>query len=439
MRDFGLSDADRFPLLDAAGRAMLDRLRQDPHAPRYNWQTGERLTTDGLADVDGFATLAANEPPTWRVGEEPPWVEPFRSDCRGRVPFYRDRDPLAVTTRDDLRRRPWDFVPDGKSLDDLIVYTTSGTTGSRLTLPATPQLPARYLPLFRLALAQVGVSLDGGAGRVGVVHLCHQRETVVLCGVSHVLGGAGFVKVNLHDAGWRNPAADRDPFLRSLDSELVTGDPATLLRLAAMTGRPLRPKAVLSAGATLLPEARRRITADLECPVIDMFSTNETGPIGFDRDGNGFRILQPRLFVEVLDDDDRPVPPGVVGRLAFTGGLNTHLPLIRYLTGDEASLVDGADGPRLTRLHGRPSVRFFAADGIWFSSVDLLTSLSDLPLLRLEVRQQADGVPHVLWDGDECELAVRLAGFFGRPPVLTRVAGGGDPTPKFHREEPAAG
>ena len=436
MRDFGLSDADRFPLLDADGRAMLDRLRQHPHAPRYNWQTGERLTTDGLADVDGFATLAANEPPTWRVGEEPPWVEPFRSDCRDRVPFYRDRDPMAVTTRDDLRRRPWQFVPDGEPLDDLIVYTTSGTTGSRLTLPATPQLPARYLPLFRLALAQIGARLDGGAGRVGVVHVCHQRETVVLCGVSHVLGGAGFVKVNLHDAGWRDPAADRDPFLRSLDPELVTGDPAALLHLAAMPGRPLRPKAVLSAGATLLPEARRQIAAALDCPVIDMLSTNETGPIGFDADGRGFRILQPRLFVEALGGDDQPVPAGVVGRLAFTGGLNARLPLLRYLTGDEAAVIDAPGGPRLARLHGRASVRFLAADGTPFSSIDLLTALADLPLLQLDVHQRADGSVLVEWAGGACDLAGRLAERFGRPPILKRVAVGGDTTPRFRRDGP---
>ena len=431
MRDFGLSDAERFPLLDAGGRAMLDRLRQHPHAPRYNWQTGERLDAAGLSDVEAFAALAADEPATWKVGDEPPWVADFRRDCRDRVPFYRGRDPLAVTTRDDVRRRPWDFVPDGERLDDLIVYTTSGTTGSRLTLPATPRLPARYLPLFRLALSHVGASLDGGAGRVSIVHVCHQRETVVLCGVSHVLGGAGFVKVNLHDDGWHDPATDRQAFLHSLDPEIVTGDPAALLRLAEMPDRPLRPKAVISAGTTLLPEARRRIADALDCPVIDMLSSNETGPIGFDFDGDGFHVLQPRLFVEALDGDGRPLPAGVVGRLAFTGGLNPHLPLLRYLTGDEGAVIDAPDGPRLVTLHGRPSVRFLAADGTAFSSVDLLTATADLPLLRLDVHQRADGGVAVGWDGGDCDLAGRLADFFGRPADLTRLTTDGDSSPRF--------
>src|SRR5688500_10613983 len=282
VNDFGLGDQELFPLLDEASAANLRRLREHPHAPRYNWRTGERVTSAGLANVRTYAERVASQRTPWEAGRLPPWVMPFVATCRRDVPFYRARETwsdddfhaLPLTRRDDIRRRPWSFVPDGQRLDGLITYTTSGTTGTRLQIPATPELPNRYLPLIEHALDSVGVQLEHGR-RVAIVHVCAQRGTVILCSVSSYLGGAGFVKVNLDDADWNDPAhAAR--FMDDCDAQLYTGDPFALWRLMDVPLR-TRPKAIVSAGSGLTPGVRQRISSRFGCPVIDLYSMNESG------------------------------------------------------------------------------------------------------------------------------------------------------------------
>jgi phenylacetate-CoA ligase len=178
MNDFGLTDAELFPLLDKTSRENLRRLREHPHAPRYNWRTGERLTTDGLANVRAYAQRVKAERPVWRAGELPPWVMPFVERCRREVPFYREQklwaenDLLSIplTRREDIRRHPWSFVPDGQRIENLITYTTSATTGTCLQIPATPELPNKYLPLIEQSSFECWRSYRGWAQDVN--HPC---------------------------------------------------------------------------------------------------------------------------------------------------------------------------------------------------------------------------------------------------------------------------
>lgn len=89
--DFGLTDSELFPLLDEAGAGMLRRLREHPHAPRYNWNTGERLDAAALARVREFAAQLETAQCSWAPGKLPDWLPEFVRHCRADVPFYRSR------------------------------------------------------------------------------------------------------------------------------------------------------------------------------------------------------------------------------------------------------------------------------------------------------------------------------------------------------------
>ncbi len=147
MLDTPLTEADRFPLLTDRSRAMLRRLQQHAHAPRWTYQCGDRLDAAGLADVEAFAALQRSQRRGWRFGETPAWVPDFIDRCRREVPFYRERlasGQLPTCNREDLRREPWAFVPDSADVSELIVYRTSGTSGNLLQIPAHPVAPARW-------------------------------------------------------------------------------------------------------------------------------------------------------------------------------------------------------------------------------------------------------------------------------------------------------
>ncbi|MGW6229242.1 hypothetical protein ACWFQT_19240, partial [Cellulosimicrobium cellulans] len=136
-----LTDAERWPTLDDAGRAALDAVRDHPAAPAWVHVTGDRLRPDDLPVLDEVAArLAAGHPdaradtraayrgapPATADGSPlapPAWVGALIDRAHAVVPRYRrarDRgesragSPLTAVppvTRDDLRHDVASFVP----------------------------------------------------------------------------------------------------------------------------------------------------------------------------------------------------------------------------------------------------------------------------------------------------------------------------------------
>jgi phenylacetate-CoA ligase len=423
MVDAPLTEAERFPLLTERSRAMLRRLQQHAHAPRWTYQCGERLDAAGLADVQAFAERQRSTPRGWKLGESPAWVSDFIERCRREVLFYRDRlaiDPLATCNRDDLRREPWSFVPDSADLSELIVYRTSGTTGNLIHIPAHPVAPVRYLPLFQSALAAHGVSVLGG-DRVSLIQVAAQLRTYTFASISSYFDGAGHAKINLNPADW-TAEEDRERFIDDCAPEIVTSDPFALEQLATLSLQ-TRPKGILTSATLLLPALRDRLQRHFGCPVIDIYSMNETGPISFaraDSDADEHEILPHNLFVEILDAWNRPVAPGERGEIVVTGGVNPFLPLVRYRTGDFGAMSFREAVPRLVGIERRRPVVFQAADRAPVVSISVTVALFRIPLPFFSLHQARDG-SLTFWT--RCDAAVEeeirqaLVRLFGAAPL----------------------
>jgi phenylacetate-CoA ligase len=423
MLDMPLTEAERFPLLPERSRAMLRRLQQHRHAPRWTYHCGERLDAAGLADVQAFAERQRRERRCWKPGQTPPWVPDFIERSRREVPFYRERlaqDPLATCNREDLQREPWAFVPDWADVSGLIVYRTSGTTGNLIHLPAHPVAPARYLPLFQSALEAHGVSLIGG-DRVALIQVGAQVRTYTFASVSSYLDGAGYAKINLDPADW-NACEDREQFFDDCAPEIVTSDPFALEQLAELSLQ-ARPKGILSSATLLLPALRDRLQRHFGCPVIDIYSMNETGPIAFARAGSDVdehEILPHNLFVEILDEIGQPLPPDQRGEIVVTGGVNPFLPLVRYRTGDFGSLTFREGVPRLVGIERRRPVVFQAPDGNPVVSISVTTALFSVPLPFFSLHQARNGS---LTFRTRCDIATEddvrraLVELFGATPL----------------------
>ncbi len=421
-----LTEADRYPWLTDDSRRMLEWLHEHPAAPRFNHRCGDRLTSDGLERVRQYEQAVNASAPAWRPGEPPPWLADFVADCFRDVPFYRRYgapparlEDVPACARGDLSREPWSFVPDSMPLDDLIVYNTSGVTGHPLDVLSHPEAASKYLPLLRAALRLHGLTLEGGrdaaAGRprVALVLVCFQRRTYTYASASSFLAGAGFAKVNLNPADWRD-ADDRGRFLDECRPEVFTGDPLAFAELARL---PLehRPKALISTAMQLLPGLRRELEAHFGCPVIDMYAMNEAGPIAAWTPA-GHTLLQPRLYLEVLDPDCRPCPPGERGEITLTGGFNPFLPLLRYRTGDFASLDFAGSHPLIVGLEGRPPVVFEGAGGQTINNIDVTAALRPFALPCFQLRQAASGALTltVTPSGvDHAQLQAALSALFG--------------------------
>ncbi len=417
-----LTDEERWPLLTPAAEAMLTGLRTHPAAPKYNHACGDRLTATALDRLRAYRSRLAEGFPS------PDWVAPLIERVYATVPKYRGLPvpttlaEVPTTDRHDLLSRVESRVPDDADLSELIVYRTSGSRGPAATVPMTPEFCALDLPVVQHVLSALGVPLRGGPSRVSLVNVYHQPVAYQFASVSTYLDGAGVLKVNLHESGWRDPA-DRVSFLDACAPELYTGNPVSLAELASL---PLgtRPAAVLSGAMALGSGLRARLAERFGCPVVDLYGITEAGLVAWRPDDGPHRLLPRQLHVEILSPEGSPCAEGERGEITVTCGENPLLPLLRYRTGDHASLsyVDGE--PVLVDLEGRDPVRYRSATGTWVNSIELTHVLSPLGLTAWQLHQNADGTVavEIHGEGDPEAVASAVRALLGpRPVTVTRT------------------
>jgi phenylacetate-CoA ligase len=436
MSDRDPTDADRYPTLGDAGRRMLQRLREHPAAPIYRNESGNRLTAtdiDGLREFEREVVDVALDP---SPSGTPDWLDAFVARTFAEVPHWRALgspprrfEDVPTIDRGDLAADIARFVPDAVPLDRLINFRTTGTTGQPLLVASHPVVAARYLAFHKRALRRFGITLRAGRDAVGVVLIGHQRKCFTYVSVTPLMDESGLAKINLHPDDWRDPD-DRARYLDALDAEVIAGDPisfAELLELPVTT----RPRALVSVSMALSAGLRARLEARFGCPVLDVYSLNEVGPVAvFDAAAGGHVLLQPRLFVEILDARGQRVAPGERGEITVTGGFNFCLPLLRYRTGDYGALVAGSDAPVLVGLVGRRPVRFRTAAGAWCNNIDVSHALGALALSRFSLHQRADGrlqlalAPGEMAQADAATTALRP--LFGNALLPVRALAGDD-------------
>ena len=388
-------DDERYPTLTPEGEAMLRFLREHPSAPIFRNQSGNRLTTEDVKRVLEHERRVLDGAFEWAPSEPPPWLDAFVDRCFATVPHWQRSGPkpalfadLPTSSRADLSHDIAAFVPDDAPVERLINFRTSGTTGHPLLLASHPVVAASYLAYHKRALRGAGVELRHGRGDVGVVLLGFQRECFTYVSVTPTMGESGLAKINLFPGDWRS-SGDRVKYLEALAPEVLAGDPisfAELLRLEP----DLAPRAILSTSMALTDGLRRRLAERFLCPVLDLYSLNEAGPVASAVGGSGGHVLlQPETYVEILDAEGRPVPEGERGEVTLTGGFNFCLPLLRYRTGDQASLERAGGELRLVGLQGRPPVRFRTAGGQWLNNIEITHALRRFAIVQYTVHQDA--------------------------------------------------
>jgi phenylacetate-CoA ligase len=407
-------DNERYPTLSAHGAEMLRFLREHPSAPIFRNQSGNRLTQDDVARVREFEREVERAVVEYSA-TEPAWIPALLGRCYTEVPHYRrlgaaPRKLVDVPTvqRADLARNIADFVPDDVSVDRLINFRTTGTTGTPLLVASHPRVAASYLAFHKRAFRRFGVELTSRRGQVGVVLLGFQKQCFTYVSVTPTMDDSGLAKLNLHPDDWRRPE-DRASYLEALNAEVVAGDPLSFAELLKLPVE-LHPKVLLSTSMSLSRGLRDALAQRFRCPVLDVYSMNEAGPIAvYDADAGGHVLLQHEMHVEILDEHDQPVPMGRTGEVTLSGGFNFCLPLLRYRTGDFARLERFGNEPVLREFEGRRPVTFETTRGERINNIDVTHALLDLPIAQYSLHQHSDG-----------RLTLSLSGYFG-PTALVRA------------------
>ena len=385
-----------YPVLDAASRKRLHELIDQPYAPLFKNRSGHRLEAAEIAELERFTRRDAEKAISANFDDNV-WIDAFVDGCLLQVPFYRQYsrhiacfDELPTICRADLSRDITQFIPDPLPLERLIAYQTSGTTGHPLIVPSHPVVAAKYSCYHKKALAWNDIGCETLHSELAIMLAGYQENCFTYASISPYLNNKGLVKINFHPNDW-NHLDDRQRYLDRTRPDLISGDPISLTELGKLEFTH-RPKAVLTTSMTLLDGCRGELQERFSCPVIDVYSLNETGPIGCSVAGKqGFKLLQPELLIEILDGLGKPVTPGQRGEITVTSGFNQYLPLLRYRTGDFGRLeLDGKDWYILD-LEGRSPVQFRTAKGEWLNNVDITHLLHPFALPQFSLHQHDDG------------------------------------------------
>ena len=162
-----------------------------------------------------------------------------------------------------------------------------------------------------------------------------------------------------------NPAATPESLREDFDRirpDTVIGGPEQLEALlhaaaqdATLHAAACRLRGALSSGGVFRPELQKSISTAFSCLTLDHYGLTESGFGGGVQcpAGEGHHLRELDCLIEIIDPvTGAPLPEGQVGELVLTTLQREAMPLVRYRTGDAASLLPGpcACGSPLHRL-----------------------------------------------------------------------------------------
>jgi len=150
---------------------------------------------------------------------------------------------------------------------------------------------------------------------------------------------------------------------------------------------------IVSTSMMLLEHQRSLIEQVFRVPVTDRYGCEEVGLIACEAQECRHKHLNTdHVVVEILGEDDAPVPEGTEGRIVLTDLNNYGMPLVRYAVGDVGAISHepcscGRGLSSLVRLSGRMADYFLRKDGVRVSGISLvektLTAIDGLYELQL--------------------------------------------------------
>ena len=107
----------------------------------------------------------------------------------------------------------------------------------------------------------------------------------------------------------------------------------------------------------LFDEDKILLEKHLGVPIVNEYGASELDLIAFQNTNGDWQVNSETLFVEILDENNQPVPNGTEGKVVITSLYNKAHPFIRYEIGDVGILDEKstAKKPILKKLIGRTS------------------------------------------------------------------------------------
>lgn len=332
-------------------------------------------------------------------------IEAFQSQCLTKLRthamkcsrFYKSRlrsfenkplNELPIITKPELMHEFDDAVTDpnlhlrelldhakgnqagNRYLNKYWVTATSGTTGTRGVFPWTNDEWAWILSSFARAYQWSGI-------KVGPLH--HPKMAIVASTADwhqSALIGSSFASPFVPTMRLDSAAG-----LSSIVAELNQFKPDSLFAygsiLGSLTGEQvagrlsIQPRWIFSCSEHFPDHVRQSIRVAWNLDPFNMYSATETGVMASECAQHNFHLFDDLVITEVVDEKNKPVPPGECGaKLLVTVLFSKTLPLIRYEMSDRVMTAlkkcpCGLPFPTIRSVEGRTedTLRFKGING----------------------------------------------------------------------------
>jgi len=335
-----------------------------------------------------------------------------------------DLSLIPTTSKDDLQARNNDFlcVPPEK----IVEYTsTSGTLGSPVTIALTGN------DLDRLAFNEYNsfACADGTPDDIYQLMLTLDRQ--FMAGIAYYMGirklGAGIIRL-----GPGVPSLQWETIQR-LKPTAIVAVPSFILKLikfakeAGLDISNTTVKKAICIGENIrntdfsLNILGRKITEAWDIKLYSTYASTEMQTAFTEcGEGKGGHHQPDLLILELLDEDNRQVAPGVPGEVTITTLGVEGMPLLRYKTGDICIYNDepcscGRTTLRLSSIIGRKKqmIKFKGTTLYPPALFDLLNEMDEILDFVIEVYSSEIGLDQVLLylvpsdESEECDHQIR--------------------------------
>jgi phenylacetate-coenzyme A ligase PaaK-like adenylate-forming protein len=257
----------------------------------------------------------------------------------------QDLSRLPFTPKADLRKDPEEFLAGNIAKRKLHRYYSSGSTGTPIqSIYSTDAhrhfFAAREVRSFGWAGSSMKVPRSMLGGRM-IVPSAQSRGPVYRYNLAERQ-----VYFTAYHLSPRNVPSYVEGLNRYRPS-LLTGYAYShylLARLMLDQGLKLdyQPQAIVLSSEKLTPEMKIVIRQAFGARAYEEYGAVEQCALATECEHGSLHVNSDFGIVEILDDEGKPVPPGVDGRLVCTGLINDAQPLIRYDIGDIGAWSENA-------------------------------------------------------------------------------------------------
>jgi phenylacetate-CoA ligase len=276
------------------------------------------------------------------------------------VPYYKDRwyssglsrhrlahfqlqdlNCLPVTPKADLRLKPLSFIASAAARHRRpLREMTSGSTGEPVVVTSTPELQQAFLAAREeRSFGWAGTSILRPRATIG------GRRVVPRANSRGPYYRYNWAERQCYFSAFHispSHVADYVEGLNRYRPQVLTGYSSSYCSLARMMlannlKLDYRPDALVLWADQLTPGMKVVIQEAFGARPYEEYSSAENAVLATECEHGSLHVSSDFGIVEILNDEDQPVPPGKPGRIICTSLLNNVQPLIRYDIGDFAS------------------------------------------------------------------------------------------------------